>query len=144
MSLFGKDKKPKTPEVQSPSTPKREQSAFHLPWKKDTPTFERRPHGGGTPPVKLLAGGSPESNTFNIPTSERSILRSTGHGLLRIVAFPVGVAFASVGGGAVVTILSGLVATGGTLSIPLATLGAIGVGSFVLGVKMIDFARGKK
>lgn len=76
---------------------------------------------------------------------EKNILSSAGHGLLRFTALPTGVLLFAGGMAIDTAILSGMVATGVVaLSIPMLALLALGTGAVVGGVKLLEFAAGKK
>ncbi|TSD05328.1 MAG: hypothetical protein Greene07147_649 [Parcubacteria group bacterium Greene0714_7] len=76
---------------------------------------------------------------------ERNILGSAGHGLLRFIALPTGV-LAFIGGMTIDTvIISGMVTTGvAALSAPLLALLVLGTSAVIGGVKLVEFATGKK
>lgn len=98
--------------------------------------ISRLPHQ--EPSVTFVSSGMREPK-------ERNVLGSAGHGLLHFTALPTG-ALLFVGGMAIDTvIISGMVATGAiALSAPMLGLLALGTGAVVGGVKLLEFATGKK
>jgi len=117
----------------------------------ETPRLETPPRTSGQPMstnMSRLLHQEPSVTFVSRRTEgpkERNILGSAGHGLLRFVALPTG-ALVFVGGMAIDTvIISGMVTTGVVaLSVPMLALLALGTGAVVGGVKMLEFATGKK
>lgn len=76
--------------------------------------------------------------------TKRGLLSSAGHGTLRWLAGSSGALLCAAGLFTEITIIGGLIATGGTLAAPLAGLAAAGVGAIVVGLALLDFATGRK
>lgn len=96
--------------------------------------LSRLPHQ--EPSVTFVSRGMKEPK-------ERNILESTGHGLMRIIALPVGATLFTLG----MLVDSGLAigfAGGGHLTGPIATLATVATATWIAGAKLWEFGIGKK
>jgi len=86
------------------------------------------------------------SSGTNVETAKakRGLLSSAGHGALRLVAAPVGIALFATGILTEVTIVTGLRLVGGALTTPQEILAATAAAAIVGGVALLDFATGRK
>ncbi|MES2135280.1 MAG: hypothetical protein V4449_03515 [Patescibacteria group bacterium] len=75
---------------------------------------------------------------------KRGLLSSAGHGVLRLVAAPVGAALFATGILTEVTLVAGLRLVGGVLTTPQEILAATAATAIVGGIALLDFATGRK